>query len=151
MIRTFISQSEDETLQLGDRIAAILPKRVVVAFSGPLGSGKTTFIRGLVGHRTTDTVSSPTFIYHQRYGTDLSPIDHIDFYRGQGNSAILKQTGLIDLLEIVPGWLLIEWPQPNLPYPNDVPILEIQASGPPRYLFELRTSDTILSKAVGEL
>ena len=53
----------------------------VVALSGPVGSGKTTFVRAIV--RTlhgADQSSSPSFTFRHRYDGD-PPIDHIDFFR----------------------------------------------------------------------
>lgn len=53
----------------------------VVALSGPLGSGKTTFVRAIV--RTlhgTDQSCSPSFTFRHRYDGD-PPIEHIDFFR----------------------------------------------------------------------
>ncbi len=53
----------------------------VVALSGPLGSGKTTFVRAVV--RTlhgADQSCSPSFTFRHRYDGD-PPIEHIDFFR----------------------------------------------------------------------
>ncbi len=53
----------------------------VVALSGPVGSGKSTFVRAIV--RTlhgADQSCSPSFTFRHRYDGD-PPIDHIDFYR----------------------------------------------------------------------
>jgi len=53
----------------------------VVALSGELGSGKTTFVRAAVRARHgEDQTTSPTFTFWHRYGGD-PPIDHLDFYR----------------------------------------------------------------------
>jgi tRNA threonylcarbamoyladenosine biosynthesis protein TsaE len=49
--------------------------------SGPLGAGKTTFIKAVVQARSgDDPVSSPTFTFWHRYESD-PPIDHLDLYR----------------------------------------------------------------------
>lgn len=52
-----------------------------VGLSGPLGSGKTAFVRAVVqellGH---DPTSSPTFTFWHRYAGE-PPIDHLDLYR----------------------------------------------------------------------
>ena len=53
----------------------------VVALGGPLGAGKTTFVRAVVrALHGTDQSCSPTFTFRHRYDGD-PPIDHIDFYR----------------------------------------------------------------------
>jgi tRNA threonylcarbamoyl adenosine modification protein YjeE len=68
-----------------DAFAALFARRLrpgdVVALSGPLGSGKTAFVRAIV--RTlhgTDQSCSPTFTFWHHYGGD-PPIDHLDFFR----------------------------------------------------------------------
>lgn len=52
-----------------------------VGLSGPLGAGKTTFVRAVVAAlHGEDQTSSPTFTFWHRYpGTP--PIDHLDLYR----------------------------------------------------------------------
>ena len=55
----------------------------VVALSGPLGSGKTTFVKAAVrALHDDDPTSSPTFTFWHRYAKPgLPPIDHLDLYR----------------------------------------------------------------------
>lgn len=66
-----------------EEILAMLDRRNVVAFFGPMGAGKTTLIREIcVQLGSTDTVTSPTFALINRYdAADGSPIFHFDFYR----------------------------------------------------------------------
>ncbi len=53
----------------------------VVALSGELGSGKTTFVRAAVRARHgEDQTTSPTFTFWHRYPGE-PPIDHLDLYR----------------------------------------------------------------------
>ncbi|HYL27268.1 MAG TPA: tRNA (adenosine(37)-N6)-threonylcarbamoyltransferase complex ATPase subunit type 1 TsaE [Candidatus Nitrosotalea sp.] len=53
----------------------------VVALSGPLGSGKTAFVRAVVrALHGADQTSSPSFTFRHRYGGD-PPIEHIDLFR----------------------------------------------------------------------
>jgi tRNA threonylcarbamoyladenosine biosynthesis protein TsaE len=56
-----------------------------IALIGPLGAGKTTFVRALVAHfGSTDHVSSPTFVLQHEY---LLPsggkVEHWDLFRLQ--------------------------------------------------------------------
>lgn len=55
----------------------------VVAFYGPMGSGKTTLIKYLCEKmHVTDTVTSPTFSIINEYATEKGDIVyHFDFYR----------------------------------------------------------------------
>jgi tRNA threonylcarbamoyladenosine biosynthesis protein TsaE len=65
----------------------------IVALSGELGSGKTTFVRAAVRARHgEDQTTSPTFTFWHRYPGD-PPIDHIDLYRVE-NPDELHELGL---------------------------------------------------------
>ncbi len=63
-------------------LAATLRPGDVVALSGELGAGKTTFVRALVAalHGSDAAVSSPTFVFRQRYPGE-PPVEHLDLYR----------------------------------------------------------------------
>jgi tRNA threonylcarbamoyl adenosine modification protein YjeE len=65
----------------------------VVALSGELGSGKTTFVRAAVRARHgQDQTTSPTFAFWHRYAGN-PPIDHLDLYRVD-DPAELHELGL---------------------------------------------------------
>ena len=79
--RIFHTQSEDETIALGVKIAAGLPAKAVVLLIGNLGAGKTTLAKGIVkglGAAEPDEVASPTFTLIHEYSTKVY---HIDLYR----------------------------------------------------------------------
>ena len=58
-----------------------LPKGRVVEIYGPEGSGKTTFIKGILrGLKYTKPVTSPTFTLVNEYDA-MFPVIHIDCYR----------------------------------------------------------------------
>ena len=81
--RAFCSHSTDETLALGRALGRAAEPGLVVALVGPLGAGKTHFVRGVAeGLETPDArlVSSPTFVLLQEYAGRL-PIYHFDTYR----------------------------------------------------------------------
>jgi len=76
------TESEEETIALGRRIAAELPRRAVVLLIGNLGAGKTTLAKGIVsglGAAEVEDVSSPTFTLIHEYGEGR--VYHIDLYR----------------------------------------------------------------------
>ena len=82
----------------------------MVALEGPLGAGKTAFVKGLAGGLGLDPagVSSPTFViaseYPARGGLRLA---HVALYRIE-SPAELDSAGFLDLLE--PGALIaVEW------------------------------------------
>ena len=78
----FESVSEEDTEQLATAFAAIVRSGDVVALDGPLGAGKTRFVRGLAAAlgSVKAFVGSPTFGLVQHYDGEL-PIVHIDAYR----------------------------------------------------------------------
>ena len=80
-MKTFISNSEQETEEIGARFAADLPTGSVVAMYGTLGAGKTAFVRGMARGMGIDAhVSSPTFTIVNEYPGPRELI-HFDMYR----------------------------------------------------------------------
>ena len=72
----------DRLAEFARSLAQTLRPGDAVALSGELGAGKTTFVRFLVNalHGDDVPVSSPTFVFRQRYdGTP--PVEHLDLYR----------------------------------------------------------------------
>src|ERR1700750_2717853 len=79
-----VTGSPQETEALAARLAGRLRAGDVVAVSGELGAGKTTFVRGAaraLGVR--EPVSSPTFTIGHRYDAPV-PVAHLDLYRIAG-------------------------------------------------------------------
>ncbi|HSX10704.1 MAG TPA: tRNA (adenosine(37)-N6)-threonylcarbamoyltransferase complex ATPase subunit type 1 TsaE [Chlamydiales bacterium] len=71
--------SHEETLAFGRKMATLLPPNAVIALSGDLGAGKTTFVQGLaLGLRIEENVQSPTFVILNIYQDRLF---HFDLYR----------------------------------------------------------------------
>jgi tRNA threonylcarbamoyladenosine biosynthesis protein TsaE len=82
----FETHSEEETIDLGRRIAATLPHRAVILLIGNLGAGKTTLAKGIVSGLSgahPEDVSSPTFTLIHEYGGvgNGARVYHIDLYR----------------------------------------------------------------------
>ncbi len=103
----FHTASEDETIALGERVAATLPAKCIVLLIGGLGAGKTTLAKGILkglGAATPDQVSSPTFtLIHEYAGRAY----HIDLYR-LDNAASAARLGLDELFD-KEAVILIEW------------------------------------------
>jgi tRNA threonylcarbamoyladenosine biosynthesis protein TsaE len=76
--RTFHTQSEEETVALGRKLAPALYGAVLLI--GNLGAGKTTLTKGIAEGKgiPADAVSSPTFTLIHQYRDDLF---HVDLYR----------------------------------------------------------------------
>ncbi len=103
----FVTDSEQETAALGERLAAVLESGTVVAFFGGLGMGKTAFVRGMARVLSPDAaVSSPTFALVNDYG-GTPPLVHFDMYRVCGWED-LDTTGFFDYLD-AGAVLAVEW------------------------------------------
>lgn len=102
----------DVTRQIGRQLGAVLRVGDLVALIGPLGSGKTTLVKGVAegaGVADPRQVNSPTFVIVNEYKTSLSPapwLYHIDAYRLRGGDD-LESLGFGEMLEH--GAVLIEW------------------------------------------
>ena len=83
MNETHTTQSEAETTALGRALGARLKDGDVVLLTGPLGAGKTAFVRGLAEGLGAfpDDVASPTFAIVHEYAGTLVMLRHIDLYR----------------------------------------------------------------------
>jgi tRNA threonylcarbamoyladenosine biosynthesis protein TsaE len=125
---TYVTDSEDATVELGRRLARdILPRRGVVLLTGNLGAGKTTLAKGIVegrGAAAADEVASPTFTLIHEYGEPVS-VYHIDLYRLDTNAEVAS-LGLDELFDR-DALVLIEWGErfPHLlPTPRSEIIIE---------------------------
>ena len=106
-LRTFHTQSEEETIALGEKLAAELPSKAVVLLIGNLGAGKTTLAKGMVKGLDAvqpDEVSSPTFTLIHEYSPGVY---HVDLYR-LDTPAQVETLGLEELFERT-AVVLIEW------------------------------------------
>lgn len=94
------------------RLLAALPANGrVLAFHGPMGVGKTTFIAALCRELgvVEDEVNSPTFAIVNMYQGADSEIYHFDFYRLEDESQALD-IGAEDYL-YSGAWCFVEWPE----------------------------------------
>ena len=124
-MKTFISKSPEETINYALDFASHLQGGEVLALHGDLGSGKTTFTKGLAeGLKINDIITSPTFVILKEYAfrhAILRPKDnlvgcrnmvrrfiHIDAYRAESIEDI-KSVGIEDYLDRSDVVLVIEW------------------------------------------
>jgi tRNA threonylcarbamoyladenosine biosynthesis protein TsaE len=103
-----VSHSEDETLALAAKLSASFQAGDVIVLKGPLGAGKTAFVRGLaMGMGIDDTlVNSPSYTFVNEYEGEI-PLFHFDLYRLTSPDD-LYEIGWDDYLTR-PGVVVVEW------------------------------------------
>ncbi len=108
---------EAATLATGARLAQALRaipesarQPLVVALSGPLGSGKTTFVRGVLRELgIAGAIRSPSYTLVEEYAVAGWELLHLDLYRLSGADD-LAELGLRDRHRGATVFL-IEWPE----------------------------------------
>lgn len=104
----YISNSLNETIQIGKDLALTLDKGVVISLSGDLGVGKTAFTKGIaLGLGIEEAITSPTFTLLKEYEGRLN-LKHIDAYRLENMSS--DTLGIYDLIDET-NVVVLEWAQ----------------------------------------
>ncbi len=103
-----LTHSKEETMEMAKLLANKLPDGITLTFSGDLGAGKTTFVRGLAESlNIKEVVQSPTFNIMKIYLKGDRPLIHIDAYR---LADIDTDIGLDEYIGYETGITVIEWP-----------------------------------------
>ena len=103
-----ISNSANETMELGQKIAELAKAGSVFCLTGDLGAGKTTLVRGIAkALNIKSVVQSPTFNIMKIYFDGIKPLIHIDAYR---LADIDTDIGLDEYIGYETGLTVIEWP-----------------------------------------
>src|SRR3989338_117961 len=106
-----ISRSEEETKRIGKDVAQVLKGGEILSLSGNLGSGKTTFVKGMArGFGIRKAITSPTFVLFRPYPITGKTFYHFDLYRLK-TSRELNELGLIEILRNPKNIVAVEWPE----------------------------------------
>ncbi len=108
-VEIYRTHSEEETIALGEKLAARFPPGSVVLLIGNLGTGKTTLAKGIakgLGAADPEEVTSPTYTLIHEFG-DPVRLYHVDLYRldEARQAASLGLEELFDSGAVV----LVEW------------------------------------------
>ena len=102
-----------ETLDLGEKISQHLNPHSIVLLKGPIGAGKTSFVKGIArGLSVSEDITSPTFALSHHYISGKIPLIHLDLYRIE-NSFSAKEFFFSEEEEALQrkAILVIEWPE----------------------------------------
>ncbi len=119
MGKEIVCRSLAETDSLAARFFDELEPGAFVALYGPLGAGKTTFVRGVAKAAgcDPDDVSSPSFTIINEYHSGKIPLFHFDLYRMADPSEFYTIGG--DEYLTRNGIVLLEWPENGKDYLPD--------------------------------
>ena len=128
-MQQLISHSEQNTKQIAQDLAKKI-KSGVIALTGDLGAGKTTFTQGFAkGLGIKDKIISPTFVLIREHKilNRKGLLFHIDLYRLDEKISI-KHLGIDELINS-DNLVLIEWAEKLAELPKDTIKISIQKMG----------------------
>jgi tRNA threonylcarbamoyladenosine biosynthesis protein TsaE len=108
----YTTKNAKQTIQLGKMLAKILKGSEIIALYGELGSGKTTFVKGIAeGLGIESNITSPTFTLMNIYKIDRKKLlCHIDTYRLHSQKDLIT-IGAQDYIGAQNVITVIEWPK----------------------------------------
>ena len=109
-LKSYISNSVEETLEIGKKLAHELRGDEIILLSGGLGSGKTLITKGIVSSLGFDEneVNSPSFTLMNIYETEKTRVYHIDLWRLDDVNEIISSIVLDEIIQ-EPAVIVIEW------------------------------------------
>lgn len=126
----FTSSSPEQTFNLGHQLGARLEGGEILLLSGPLGAGKTIFVKGICAALGIDEedVTSPSFTLVNPYAGRLQ-LYHLDLYRLEQGASAAHAVDLDDLLADESAVIVIEWAERMGPYPLPENVWQIDIAG----------------------
>jgi tRNA threonylcarbamoyladenosine biosynthesis protein TsaE len=104
------ASSEAETEALAAELARGLAPGAVVYLHGPIGAGKTVFVRGAgAALGASDQVTSPTFAVAHLYAGARGAVAHLDLYRAERLAE--EEWGDLEAYFDGPLAVFVEWPE----------------------------------------
>ena len=124
------SQSAGETFALGSQLGSHLRGGEIILLDGPLGAGKTVFVKGIASALGIDSeeVTSPSFTLVNPYDARF-PFFHIDLYRLDEGYAAAHAVDLEELLTDERAVVVIEWAERLGRYPLTTNLIRVKISG----------------------
>ena len=105
------SSSREQTLAIAERFARVLQGGEIIFLRGPIGAGKTVFVKGLamaLGLKSSPT--SASFSLMKKYQNKSHRLFHIDLFRLEEGEVF--NLGFEEMLEDEKAVILAEWPDP---------------------------------------
>jgi tRNA threonylcarbamoyladenosine biosynthesis protein TsaE len=126
----WVSREASETFGLGKRIGEQLKGGEIILVDGPLGAGKTIFVKGLAAGLQVDPeeVTSPSFTLVNPHAGRLS-LFHIDLYRLDEGAGAAHAVDLEELLSDERAVVVIEWAERLGQYPLPANVSRVNISG----------------------
>ena len=104
------TQSAEETMAVGEKLAKSLFSPCVVSLAGDLGAGKTTFCKGFArGLGINENITSPTFTLMNEYAGGKK-LYHFDLYR-LSDTEEFRASGFEEYFDLtrLDGITVVEW------------------------------------------
>ena len=130
-IGAWTSHDETETRALGATIGAALAGGEIILLDGPLGAGKTVFVKGLAAALglDADEVTSPSFTLVNRHDEGRLVLYHLDLYRLSDGASAAHAVDLDELLADERAVIVIEWAERMGRYPLPAPAYRVSIRG----------------------
>ena len=126
----FTCGSPEQTFNLGYKLGARLQGGEILLLSGPLGAGKTIFVKGICSALGIDEeeVTSPSFTLVNPHDGRLR-LYHLDLYRLDEGASAAHAVDLDDLLADEEAVIVIEWAERMGAYPLPNCVWRVKISG----------------------
>ncbi len=130
-VGTWDTHDETETFALGARLGTMLTGGEILLLDGPLGAGKTVFVKGLASALglDVDEVTSPSFTLVNRHDAGRLTLYHLDLYRLSAGASAAHAVDLDELLADERAVIVIEWAERLGRYPLPASVWRVSVNG----------------------